>query len=105
MLDKCLLFNHVILSLSSDYKEYHTDTTVRFIIKMSAEKLANAELAGLHKFFKLQTTFSTNSMVSWGFINQRILKQISFWNIPKEWVKSVKILKLQRMRLKINLSD
>lgn len=52
-----------VSAMITDYKEYHTDTTVRFIIKMSAEKLANAELAGLHKFFKLQTTFSTNSMV------------------------------------------
>eukprot|EP00106_Octopus_bimaculoides_P022777 XP_014790219.1 PREDICTED: DNA topoisomerase 2-beta-like [Octopus bimaculoides] len=50
-------------SVIIDYKEYHTDTSVRFVVKMSGEKLANAEASGLHKFFKLQTTFSTNSMV------------------------------------------
>lgn len=46
-----------------DYKEYHTDATVKFVVKMSPEKLAQAELAGLHKVFKLQTTISTASMV------------------------------------------
>ena len=47
-----------------DYKEYHTDTTVKFTVKMSAEKLAQAEETGLHKVFKLQTSASTNTMVS-----------------------------------------
>ncbi|XP_053554372.1 DNA topoisomerase 2-alpha [Bombina bombina] len=46
-----------------DYKEYHTDTTVRFIVKMTEEKLAEAEAAGLHKVFKLQTALTCNSMV------------------------------------------
>lgn len=47
----------------TDYKEYHTDTTVKFVIKMTPEKLARAEEQGIHKFFKLQTTMSTTSMV------------------------------------------
>ncbi|KAJ8320492.1 hypothetical protein KUTeg_002079 [Tegillarca granosa] len=47
----------------TDYKEYNTDTTVKFVVKMSAEKLAQAEEAGLHKVFKLQSTISTSSMV------------------------------------------
>ena len=47
----------------SDYKEYHTDTRVKFVVKMSQEKLAKAEEAGLHKVFKLQTTISTSTMV------------------------------------------
>ncbi|XP_063815858.1 DNA topoisomerase 2-alpha [Pseudophryne corroboree] len=46
-----------------DYKEYHTDTTVRFIVKMAEEKLAEAEAAGLHKVFKLQAPLTCNSMV------------------------------------------
>ncbi|KAK7507966.1 hypothetical protein BaRGS_00000931 [Batillaria attramentaria] len=49
--------------LIQDYKEYHTDTTVKFVVKMSPEKLAQAEETGLHKVFKLQTTISTASMV------------------------------------------
>jgi hypothetical protein len=48
----------------SDYKEYNTDTTVRFVVTMSAEKLRAAEAEGLHKFFKLQTTVSLSSMVN-----------------------------------------
>ncbi|XP_066443442.1 DNA topoisomerase 2-alpha [Eleutherodactylus coqui] len=50
-------------ALITDYKEYHTDTTVRFIVKMTEEKLAQAEAAGLHKVFKLQTPLTCNSMV------------------------------------------
>ncbi|KAM4622820.1 DNA topoisomerase 2-alpha [Discoglossus pictus] len=46
-----------------DYKEYHTDATVRFVVKMTEEKLAEAEAAGLHKVFKLQTSLTCNSMV------------------------------------------
>ncbi|XP_025107253.1 DNA topoisomerase 2-alpha-like isoform X3 [Pomacea canaliculata] len=50
-------------SIISDYKEYHTDTTVKFVVKMAPEKLAQAEESGLHKVFKLQTSLSTASMV------------------------------------------
>ncbi|XP_010770504.1 DNA topoisomerase 2-alpha [Notothenia coriiceps] len=49
--------------LITDYKEYHTDTTVRFLVKMTPEKLIEAEAAGLHKVFKLQTSLTCNSMV------------------------------------------
>lgn len=50
--------------LITDYKDYHTDTTVRFLVKMSPEKLQEAEAAGLHKVFKLQNTLTCNSMVT-----------------------------------------
>uniref|UniRef100_A0A0B7A7H4 DNA topoisomerase 2 n=1 Tax=Arion vulgaris TaxID=1028688 RepID=A0A0B7A7H4_9EUPU len=49
--------------LITNYKEYNTDSTVKFVIKMAADKLAQYELEGLHKLFKLTTTISTNSMV------------------------------------------
>lgn len=49
--------------LITDYKDYHTDTTVRFVIKMTEEKLREAEAAGLHKVFKLQSCLTCNSMV------------------------------------------
>lgn len=51
-------------ALISDYKEYHTDTTVKFLVRMSEEKLAQAEAVGLHKVFKLQSSLTCNSMVS-----------------------------------------
>ncbi|XP_068119452.1 DNA topoisomerase 2-alpha [Hyperolius riggenbachi] len=49
--------------LITDYKEYHTDTTVKFIIKMTEEKLVESETAGLHKVFKLLSPLTCNSMV------------------------------------------
>lgn len=55
-------------ALINDYKEYHTDATVKFMVKMSEEKLAQAEAVGLHKVFKLQTTLTCNSMVGF-FLN------------------------------------
>lgn len=51
-------------ALISDYKEYHTDTTVKFLVRMSEEKLAQAESVGLHKVFKLQSSLTCNSMVT-----------------------------------------
>lgn len=49
--------------LITDYKEYHTDTTVKFVVKMTEEKLREVEAAGLHKVFKLQSPLTCNSMV------------------------------------------
>lgn len=49
--------------LITDFKEYHTDTTVRFVVKMPEAKLREAEAAGFHKVFKLQNPLTCNSMV------------------------------------------
>ncbi|XP_055342931.1 DNA topoisomerase 2-alpha-like isoform X3 [Paramacrobiotus metropolitanus] len=46
-----------------DYKEYHTDTTVRFVIRMSGQKFVEFQREGFHKTFKLQQTISMSSMV------------------------------------------
>lgn len=54
-----------IPAIITDFKEYHTDTTVRFVVKMTEEKLREAEHAGLHKVFKLQTPLTCNSMVTY----------------------------------------
>lgn len=47
----------------TDYKEYHTDATVKFVVKVTPEKLSQMEQTGLHKVFKLQTSLSTSTMV------------------------------------------
>ena len=47
----------------SDYKDYYTDTTVKFVLSMTEDKLAEAEQAGLHKKFKLESTVATSNMV------------------------------------------
>lgn len=50
--------------LINDYKEYHTDCTVRFLIKMSKKQYDHAmEQGGLHKFFKIQKTILLSNMV------------------------------------------
>ncbi|XP_069814764.1 DNA topoisomerase 2-beta [Dendropsophus ebraccatus] len=86
-------------ALISDYKEYHTDTTVKFVVKMTEEKLAQAEGAGLHKVFKLQTTLTCNSMVLFDHMGclkkyetvQDILKEffdlrLHYYGLRKEWL-------------------
>lgn len=63
-------------ALITDYKEYHTDTTVKFVVRMTEEKLAQAEAAGLHKVFKLQSSLTCNSMV----------KPPTIWDIPAVFI-------------------
>ena len=48
----------------SDYKDYYTDTTVKFVLSLTEDKLAEAEQAGLHKKFKLEAAINTSNMVS-----------------------------------------
>ncbi|XP_054287254.1 DNA topoisomerase 2-like isoform X2 [Macrosteles quadrilineatus] len=50
-------------SIINSYKEYNTDTSVRFVIKLSPEKLKELNYSeGLHKFFKLQSNITISSM-------------------------------------------
>ncbi|KAM3727830.1 DNA topoisomerase 2 top-2 [Dirofilaria immitis] len=50
-------------AIITDFKEYHTDTTVKFVIKMNGDKLRACREEGLHKVFKLQSVINTTSMV------------------------------------------
>lgn len=50
-------------SFITDYKEYHTDTTVRFVVTLTPDKLNQARNQGIHKVFKLQTSISLSTMV------------------------------------------
>uniref|UniRef100_UPI0037E9A162 DNA topoisomerase 2-beta isoform X1 n=1 Tax=Semicossyphus pulcher TaxID=241346 RepID=UPI0037E9A162 len=85
-------------ALINDYKEYHTDTTVKFVVRMSEEKLAQAEAAGLHKVFKLQSSLTCNSMVLFDHMGcmkrydsvQDILKEffelrLHYYKLRKDW--------------------
>ncbi|KFD55492.1 hypothetical protein M513_03544 [Trichuris suis] len=49
--------------LITDFKEYHTDTTVRFVVKVKPENMASV-LQSVHTVFKLQSSISTSSMVT-----------------------------------------
>merc|ERR1719500_507247 len=63
-LETMLAGNEKTPAVITDYKDYNTDTTVKFIVQMNDAKLREAERSsGLHTFFKLQTTMSTTSMV------------------------------------------
>lgn len=48
---------------ASDYKEFHTDTTVRFVVYLTADKMAEAQKLGYHKKFKLETHLNTSNLV------------------------------------------
>ncbi len=50
----------------SDYKEYHTDTTVRFVVNLTTAKMEEAAAVGFYKKFKLESSISTANMVSLG---------------------------------------
>lgn len=50
-------------ALITDYKEYHTDTTVRFTVTMTDDKYQKAVEEGFHKIFKLQSSLSVSTMV------------------------------------------
>ena len=51
------------IPLISDYKEYHTDTSVHFILLLTEEMMQLAEQEGLEKRFKLVATLNTSNMV------------------------------------------
>ncbi|KAM9838066.1 DNA topoisomerase 2-alpha [Aulostomus maculatus] len=88
--------------LITDYKDYHTDTTVRFVVKMTPEKLKEAEAAGLHKVFKLQSPLTCNSMVLFDHVGSLkkydsvldILKdffelRMKYYVLRKDWLSGV----------------
>ncbi|KAI1902419.1 hypothetical protein AGOR_G00044570 [Albula goreensis] len=86
-------------ALITDYKEYHTDATVKFVVRMNEEKLAEAEAAGLHKVFKLQSSLTCNSMVLFDHMGclkryesvNDILKEffelrLHYYKLRKDWL-------------------
>lgn len=88
--------------LITDYKDYHTDTTVRFLVKMTPEKLREAEAAGLHKVFKLQNSLTCNSMVLFDHVGslkkyetvQEIMKDFfdlrkKYYVLRKDWLSGM----------------
>jgi len=65
LFDICLIDFIIVLLFctKSDYKEYNTDTTIKFVVTMNPEKLQKAENEGIHKFFKLHASIGLTSMV------------------------------------------
>lgn len=48
--------------LIQEYKEYHTDTRVHFILSLTADQMKAAEKEGLEKRFKMHSKLSTSNM-------------------------------------------
>ncbi|KAG7506667.1 DNA topoisomerase 2-alpha isoform X2 [Solea senegalensis] len=99
VLEPMLNGSEKVQPLITDYKEYHTDTTVRFVVKMAEDKLKQAEAAGLHKVFKLQSPLTCNSMVLFDHVGslkkyesvQEILKdffdlRMKYYVLRKDWL-------------------
>lgn len=76
-------------SLITDYKDYTTDITVRFVVQMSEDNLAKSEEKGLHKLMKLQSSISTTTMVL--FDANGVLRK---YNTPEDIIKEFFTLRL-----------
>ncbi|EIW65215.1 type II DNA topoisomerase [Trametes versicolor FP-101664 SS1] len=50
-----------------DYKEYHNNMNVHFVVTMTEKGMEQAEKQGFHEFFKLTTKVSTANMVCFDF--------------------------------------
>ncbi|GJQ70860.1 Top2 [Trypoxylus dichotomus] len=87
VLEPLLHGSEKVKSVITDYKEYNTDTTVKFVINCVAGQLENLEREGtLHKVFKLQSVFSTSSMCAFDELN--CLRRFdSVMDILKEFYK------------------
>lgn len=75
---------------TQDYKEYHTNTSVHFVITMTKEGMAKAEEEGLLKFFKLTGTINTTNMMAFD-ANLKLRKYAS----PEEILEDYFPLRLQ----------
>ncbi|KAJ3035696.1 DNA topoisomerase 2 [Rhizophlyctis rosea] len=67
-----------------DYKEYHTDKSVHFVITLTEENMEAAEKEGLEKKFKLTTTMSTTNLVCFDK-EGRLRKYDNVLDILKDW--------------------
>ncbi len=57
------LKSNILFLFLQDYKEYHTDSSVHFLVSLTEQEMAKAEEEGLEKRFKISTTISTSNLV------------------------------------------
>jgi len=67
-----------------DFREYHTENTVHFVVTMTPEKMREAEKAGLEKTFKTKSSLSTANMMLFDS-EGKIAKYESALDILKEF--------------------
>ncbi|KAI8983247.1 type II DNA topoisomerase [Trametes punicea] len=65
-----------------DYKEYHNNMNVHFVITMNEKGMEAAEKQGFHEFFKLTTKINTGNMVCFDFDGK-----IKKYNSPEEIIE------------------
>ncbi|KAJ8497151.1 hypothetical protein ONZ51_g645 [Trametes cubensis] len=70
------------IKASVDYKEYHNNMNVHFVITMSEKEMEKAEKQGFHEFFKLTTKINTGNMVCFDFDGK-----IKKYNSPEEIIE------------------
>lgn len=63
VMDVLLYGNDKVPACITDYKEYHTDCTVKFQVSMTPEQLHKIEDEGLHKKFKLESNLLLSNIV------------------------------------------
>lgn len=80
-----------------DFKEYHTDSSVHFVITLSDEQMKKAESEGLDKKFKITSSLSTTNMVCFD-AEGRIRKYESIDSILEEFcAMRMKYYKLRKV--------
>lgn len=72
-----------------EYKEYHTDTTVHFVVKLNDKGIQELETKGAETFFKISSQVSTSNMVL--FDAQGKIKKYSS---PEEILEDFYLLRL-----------
>ncbi|KAI0791794.1 DNA topoisomerase [Abortiporus biennis] len=73
-----------------DYKEYHDNTNVHFIVQMTEKGMEKAEAQGLHEFFKLTSKVNTSNMICFDFDGK-----IKKYNSPEEIIEEFYPIRLQ----------
>lgn len=53
--------------MTQDYREYHDNLNVHFVVTMSQSELERAEQQGLLEYFKLTSKISTSNMICFDF--------------------------------------
>ncbi|KAJ9091384.1 DNA topoisomerase 2 [Naganishia friedmannii] len=76
MLEEWIAGTEKVPATVKDYREYHTDSTVHFVVTMSEAELKKAEDEGLEKRFRLVNQINTSNMVCFD-LNGKIKKYTS----------------------------
>lgn len=86
-----------------DYKEYHDNVNVHFIVTMSEKGMEKAEEQGLLEFFKLTSKVNTSNMMCFDFEGK-----IKKYSSPEEIIEEffpIRLAYYQKRKVSRELSD